>query len=199
MATAAYSSALSNWLASQQESRQKYAEAESPLIQLQSEFAPGGSYEKGQFDIINQEGLKAGAEGMQNLTATGMSSGSLAVGLGARIRQGVAAGKTGIEATRVSNLTDVLKSLSGLRGAAAGQIGSAYNPFANAEINSETSIKNTTADLSQSNTNSLRSYLLQKQQLDAQNKPKSFFDETPITAPGSSNSNNSFELPQFQW
>jgi hypothetical protein len=144
MASATYNSALSNWLASQQESRNKYAEAESPLIQLQGEFAPGGAYQTGQNQIIEQEGLKAGAEGMQNLASTGMSSGSLAVGLGARIRQGVAAGKTGVEATRVSNLKDVLTSLSGLRGAAAAQIGSAYDPFANTEIGSANRTQPTT-------------------------------------------------------
>jgi hypothetical protein len=195
MASSTYSSALSNWLASQQESRAKFAEAESPLIQLQGEFAPGGAYQKGQFDIINQEGLKAGAEGMQNLASTGMSSGSLAVGLGARIRQGIAAGKTGVEASRVANLTDVLKSLSGLRASAGAQLGSVYNPFANTQISGEFQTDISAANRQQGNINSLRSFMSSKGQ---NNTFDSMFSKSePVSQPSSASAQEDYAAPRY--
>jgi hypothetical protein len=130
-----YNTALGNWLANQKASQAKYAEAESPLISLQGEFAPGGTWQKGQNLIAEQAGNKAGAAGMSQLVSTGMSSGSLAVGLGSRIASDVANVKTGIEGTRLTNLMDIIKSLAGVRTAAAKQLGDASDPFANTYMN----------------------------------------------------------------
>jgi hypothetical protein len=151
-----YNSALTNWLASQNASKQKFAEAESPLTQLASEFAPGGSMQTGQNKIIEQQGAKAGAQGMYNLNATGMSSGSLAAGLSARINTDVATGKVGVEQNRVSNLSDVLKNLSGLRSTAAQQLGNAADPFANTAISGATQMNIAAGNRAQDNVNSLR-------------------------------------------
>jgi hypothetical protein len=138
----AYDSALSNWLANQKASKKGFQAAESPLMDMAKEFAPGGTYEQGQFGIINQEGKQAAAGGLANLAATGMSSGSLGVGLRSRIGKDMAIAKTGVEGSRIANLSEVLKSLSGLRESAASQIGQTYNPFANTEIDAESAAAN---------------------------------------------------------
>lgn len=114
-----YQTALSRWLAGQK----GFKEAEEPLLEAKGLLSPGGGYGEAQRLEIDEAARKAKAEAMANLVATGMSSGSNAAGLQARIGADVGKAKAGIEQSRMDALMQLLSQMSGLKAAAAGQAG----------------------------------------------------------------------------
>lgn len=134
--TETYGGALSDWIAQQQASQQKWGQAQQPLTEQVELFKPGGGYGAGQIALIEAELKKAGATGLSNMVASGMSSGSMASGLTARLGAEGTKAKLGVEDVRTQALAQALSQLSALRAGWAGQLGQTANPFANTMIGS---------------------------------------------------------------
>jgi hypothetical protein len=98
--------------------------AEKTLSGAAGMFAPGGSYGLGQLAEIQGGAQKAQASGMAGLVASGMSSGSNAVGLKTRIASDATKARLGVNDERMKMYADMLAKLSGLQeNKAAGQMG----------------------------------------------------------------------------
>jgi len=123
-----YSSVLGRWLKNQQEMRAGFASAEQPLTEAVGLMQPGGGYGAGQTAIIEEEAKKANAQALADLVSTGMSSGSNVTGARARVTGEATKAKLGVEDVRIQNLMQALTQLSGMRSAAASQIGQTQEP-----------------------------------------------------------------------
>jgi hypothetical protein len=117
-----YQDALTRWLGRLGAGQGEFAKAEQPLTDMQQLFAPGGGYGAGQRALIEQQAKLAGGQAATGLVASGMSSGSNAAGLTARIGGEKTRALLGVEDTRTQNLADIMKKLSGLRGGYASQL-----------------------------------------------------------------------------
>lgn len=126
--TGLYESTLARWLNRQQQMGEQFGRAETPLQELKSYYAPGGGYGAGQQEIIEEEGRKTLAQGLHNLVATGMSSGSLATGLRAQVGRGITRGKIAIEESRAKQFAETLTGLSRLRAGFGQLLGTAQEP-----------------------------------------------------------------------
>jgi len=124
-----YKSALQRYLDQMETMRTGFAEAEAPLIEARGMFAPGGGYGAGQMALIESEAKKSRAGSMWDLIKSGMSSGTAAGGVSTAIGKNVATAKLGVEDERTRNLMNVLSQLSGLRGQAAGTMGTYADPY----------------------------------------------------------------------
>jgi len=89
-------------------------------------FRPGGGYGAGQTALIEQEAKKGSAAAFSNLVSTGMSSGTNAAGIAARIARDVTTAKLGVEDERIRRLAEALASRGGASEARIGRMTGAY-------------------------------------------------------------------------
>jgi hypothetical protein len=100
-------------------SLEEYQTAISHLNKLVKMYAPGGTYGAGQYATIESEAKKAKAESLAGLVASGMSSGTTAAGLRARLGKDISTAKLGVEDVRTGKYGEALTGLAGLRAALA--------------------------------------------------------------------------------
>jgi len=134
----AYTGSLGRYAESQKQALDKLTQAETGYGELAQIYAPGGTYGAGQIATIEREKARGVATAQAGAVASGMSSGSMAQGLGARATREATQAKLGVEDVRADKYAGVLQGLASLRMASAGQMGSmaanepSYAPFAGA-------------------------------------------------------------------
>ena len=123
-----YQNTLARWLNRQRMAQSQFASAEQPLQQNVQMFQPGGGYGAGQKGLLETQSRQAQAEALSRQVSTGMSSGSLAIGTGLRVKRDLTQSLLGIEDTRTQFLAKALQGLSGLRGQRAQTTAAAVDP-----------------------------------------------------------------------
>jgi hypothetical protein len=123
-----YTDALSRFMEQQKQMRRDYVAAETPLTTARALYEKGGGYGAGQRALIEEEGQKTRAGVLARMVSSGMASGTNIAGTNVAIGRGMTTQKLQVEDVRTERLGDILKSLSALRGQAAGVMGTTREP-----------------------------------------------------------------------